>query len=551
MKKIALEIVCFCLLIFVACGNNAAIESNNTESESSVVGDTSISDNEDEEKSKDERDNNTSSSQGSDQKLTLGDSSLGTCDYGDVVITLEGIEESSTWTEYMQRDLSDDQSVIILKFMIENISYSDELNPNYVAFDNLMVLTDEEGITITPLSSSYEYPGYDSAAGAFANIKIGEKKRIAIPYADFKNNSRYTLKILSNGACWHLTRNDFDTTVLDVEDHLSKTLGTSSETTTDAVINAKCDLGEVEISFDSIAASEEWTNRNKKELDEDEQIILLKMIVKNISYEGPEWDPDRVDFSNIFLVTDNLGVTLIPKSSGTDYQGYDAALRANISLKIGETKRILIPYIVKKDLTECYLKFFDPNKYWKLEILGMPEASAEGSTNASLKSNASGSDSSIEAQDDELATTSKDTNLGNSTSASTQIASAMDNTILSYTSLLKKTKEEIGLLDEQKVSANEYYLGTGVFLNEERDVYIYIDEETPNYALNIRIGNSEDYPSIDELKKQLYEIYGGPEYESEHRCEYYDKENYLRISIDDMLAYTKVLISPYKYNWNQ
>ena len=59
MKKIALEIVCFCLLIFAACGNNAAIESNNTESESSVVGDTSISDNEDEEKSKDERDNNT------------------------------------------------------------------------------------------------------------------------------------------------------------------------------------------------------------------------------------------------------------------------------------------------------------------------------------------------------------------------------------------------------------------------------------------------------------------------------------------------------------
>ena len=136
-----------------------------------------------------------------------------------------------------------------------------------------------------------------------------------------------------------------------------------------------------------------------------------------------------------------------------------------------------------------------------------------------------------------------------------EVDSAFDSTILGYISLLQKTKEEIGLSDEQKVDQNVYYLGTGMFLNEERRVYIYIDDEEPNMALNITIGDPGDFPSMDEMKEQLNKIYGEPEYESELRCRYYDKENYLKISIVKRILpteeYTEVIVSPYKYNRNK
>lgn len=155
--------------------------------------------------------------------------------------------------------------------------------------------------------------------------------------------------------------------------------------------------------------------------------------------------------------------------------------------------------------------------------------------------------------------TESDSTVSDTSQDTSKVDSAFDSTILGYISLLQKTKEEIGLSDEQKVDQHVYYLGTGMFLNEERRVYIYIDDEEPNMALNITIGDPGDFPSMDEMKEQLNKIYGEPEFESDQRCRYYDKENYLKISIvksylpteEDIQTYTEVIISPYKYNRNK
>ena len=89
------------------------------------------------------------------------------------------------------------------------------------------------------------------------------------------------------------------------------------------------------------------------------------------------------------------------------------------------------------------------------------------------------------------------------------------------------------------------------------DVIVQLPEYVPAAAFSGVVENvislSSSFPH--EMKEQLNKIYGEPEFESDQRCRYYDKENYLKISIVKRILpteeYTEVIVSPYKYNRNK
>ena len=226
----------------------------------------------------------------------------------------------------------------------------------------------------------------------------------------------------------------------------------------------------------------------------------------------------------------------------------------------GSYKRIsldLTPYINSLDLAPSV----NGDNHKVLSIIITADSADPDQINIQVeyKSTQTESDSTVSDTSQDTPQTESDSTVSNTSQDTPKVDSAFDSTILGYASLLKKTKEEIGLSDEQKVEEHYYYLGTGMFLNEERSVYIYIDDEESNRAFHLKIGDPGDYPSMDEMKEQLNKIYGEPEFESDQRCRYYDKENYLKISIvksylpteEDIQTYTEVIISPYKYNRNK
>ena len=106
------------------------------------------------------------------------------CKLGDAAIKIEDIEANGEWTNMGLNtgEITDSQKILILKMVVENRSYADEWNPGFMSLDNFFWLTDMEDVTITPMSSSWEYPGYDDAPGAFFAIRQKETKKVIIPY---------------------------------------------------------------------------------------------------------------------------------------------------------------------------------------------------------------------------------------------------------------------------------------------------------------------------------------------------------------------------------
>ena len=116
-------------------------------------------------------------------KMTeFGETVQVSCEYGDAQITFEDVEISKEWTNYAEDELTDDQEIILLKLIVKNISYEDEWNPGMMGLENYLWVQDMSGITITPMSSAWEYAGYENAAGAFFEIRKNETKKVVVPY---------------------------------------------------------------------------------------------------------------------------------------------------------------------------------------------------------------------------------------------------------------------------------------------------------------------------------------------------------------------------------
>ena len=137
------------------------------------------------------------------QAVDAGESVVVSCDYGDVEITIEGIDTNNLWTGYAKEYyIADNQMVGLLKFSAKNISYEDPFNKGFVSFDNLMELNDPAGYTIIPLSVAWEYGGYDAISGAFGELSIGQKKKIASGYAMDENTKEIAVYLGKDYICF-------------------------------------------------------------------------------------------------------------------------------------------------------------------------------------------------------------------------------------------------------------------------------------------------------------------------------------------------------------
>ena len=103
---------------------------------------------------------------------------------GKLEITIEGIKKNDTWTGYEREDgqMTEDHYVATLTYSVKNISYYDEYNPGFVAFDRAITVMDQDGYSIDPEGTGYDYAGYSTAAAAFDELGQGEQKRLVTGY---------------------------------------------------------------------------------------------------------------------------------------------------------------------------------------------------------------------------------------------------------------------------------------------------------------------------------------------------------------------------------
>ena len=115
---------------------------------------------------------------------SIGESIPLTSDYGDLNITVDGFEISEEMTDQFVQygDVSEGNKVGLLLLVVENVSYSDPYNDGIV-LDPSVYVNDEDGISISVMSSSLDYGKYTGAAGGFApDINEGQSKRFALLY---------------------------------------------------------------------------------------------------------------------------------------------------------------------------------------------------------------------------------------------------------------------------------------------------------------------------------------------------------------------------------
>ena len=101
-------------------------------------------------------------------------------DYGDINISIDSAKITN-WNT-MDDEIETGYNAILVNCSVENLSYSDPYNGNYVSAEAFMYVTDNSGNSIAPYSSSYDGSGYKPAAGGFWELPKGRKSKTAIPY---------------------------------------------------------------------------------------------------------------------------------------------------------------------------------------------------------------------------------------------------------------------------------------------------------------------------------------------------------------------------------
>lgn len=112
-------------------------------------------------------------------QVDFGDS----IDLGSVVLTVEGIERDHDEEEVYKEfgNIAGDSALLILTGLCENVSYAD-FTDDTVCLNDFIHVEDEDGVTIKPEDSMFDYDPYTVAAGSYFQCPIGEKVRFAMAY---------------------------------------------------------------------------------------------------------------------------------------------------------------------------------------------------------------------------------------------------------------------------------------------------------------------------------------------------------------------------------
>lgn len=124
-------------------------------------------------------------------------------------------------------------------------------------------------------------------------------------------------------------------------------------------------VGDVEITvlgFEKTTWKAEEKFYDFDDLSATEEIGMLKLIVKNISYINNDSSLEySIEFEEILQTVDKYGVALNSINSGNDYGSFHTALLASEEVLQGATKRVAIPYIF--DVENTTIKVVLGEKY--------------------------------------------------------------------------------------------------------------------------------------------------------------------------------------------
>ena len=120
------------------------------------------------------------------------------CDFGDVKVTIDGIEATdwgdyNIWGEYITDE--DKMTIAVLKCGIENKSYYDQYNVDIVRSELFLTVCDMEYYIQSTSDSGSTYKEYGSAPGGTFKLKQGQRQKEAIPYCLASNVDRVYIVI--------------------------------------------------------------------------------------------------------------------------------------------------------------------------------------------------------------------------------------------------------------------------------------------------------------------------------------------------------------------
>lgn len=111
--------------------------------------------------------------------IQIGEAVPLSCEYGDIKLCVEGAENTD-WA-YPDNETAG-HKVVVLLCTVENISYFDEWNPDFVDSNYFVSVKDSDGYNIETDSSGSIYKIYNEAPSGCMTLREGEKGRFAIPY---------------------------------------------------------------------------------------------------------------------------------------------------------------------------------------------------------------------------------------------------------------------------------------------------------------------------------------------------------------------------------
>lgn len=127
----------------------------------------------------------------------LGEQVEATTKYGNVGITVDSLLLDESLTSLNQEYLGDDEEVATLNLIVENISYFDKLNPDYIDISQCMSLIDSDGISLNALQSfnSQGSGMYEHSTDFVESPKEGESRRVAVLYAVKEGSDNFTVSV--------------------------------------------------------------------------------------------------------------------------------------------------------------------------------------------------------------------------------------------------------------------------------------------------------------------------------------------------------------------
>lgn len=182
-KIVALGTIAALTLTLAACGGSSASGAGNSTGSAETVSDES------KEATPEKKEEPT--------PANIGDEISVSTEYGDLKVTVEGLDRSKSLYDTINYDGSvpAGQSIYALRLIVKNVSYNDSYNKGFVDLNNALRLEDADGITVNPMSSAYEYGEYSLFAGAFGELAEGQTVRAVIEYQSSADLSNATVLV--------------------------------------------------------------------------------------------------------------------------------------------------------------------------------------------------------------------------------------------------------------------------------------------------------------------------------------------------------------------